>query len=313
MRKAIVRGRKEDIEKVRQFVEEINLQHFIYEDRIEIYVPDKDTEEIVGKIKNLLDMRYSKSVIEVYKPDFVVSVKSRTEKVEKRTPVEILMESLKRFSEVDAEMLALTAVASIVAFSGLVLNNAVIVVGAMLLSPLLGPIHGFTIYISAGKIKTGLKCLWNLVSNLFISIFVSALLSLLIFHPIEIGSEIALRIASNPYYSLMAVALGIASILSISKGVVESVAGVAVAASIIPPAVVSGMLFWSHPQLSLNALVLMLENVAGLLFGGLIAVQILEIKPTKYYERKVAAKYVFRSIILLLILLGILVVFSLYR
>ncbi|MDK2782042.1 MAG: hypothetical protein PWR13_1070 [Archaeoglobi archaeon] len=277
---------------------------------MEFYVLDSQTEQILQKVKDLIDLRFSQSVVEVVKPEIVVSVKAREDKPEERTPVEILMDSVKRFSDFDPEIALLTALASVVAFSGLVLNNAVIIIGAMLLSPLLGPIHGFTIFLSAGKIKQALKCLRNLIFNLFASLAVSALVALIIFHPAVITAEIALRTESNPYYTIMAIALGFASLLSISKGVAESVAGVAVAASIIPPAVVAGMLLWSYPLLAFRAFVVMLENVVGLLFGGIIAVQLLEVKPTKYYERKIAAQYIFRSVVALVALIILLILLS---
>lgn len=310
MRKIVVRARKEDLDKVKEFLEKEKLQHYVYEDRLECYVLDSQTEQVVQKIKELIDLRYSQSVIEVLKPEFVVSIKARDEKCEERTPIEILMENVKRFSEFDPEIVLLTALASVVAFSGLALNNAVIIIGAMLLSPLLGPIHGFTIFLSAGKIRPAFGCLRNLVANLLSAIAVSALIAMFFYNPAILNDEIALRTVSNPYYTIMAIALGVASLLSISKGVAESVAGVAVAASIVPPAVVSGMLVWSYPILAFRAFVVMLENVVGLLFGGIMAVQLLEVKPTKYYERRVAAQYIFRSIVALVALIILLLLLS---
>lgn len=310
MRKIVVRARKEDLNKIKEFFEKEKLQHYVYEDRLECYVLDSQTEQIVQKIKELIDLRYSQSIIEVLKPEFVVSIKARDEKPEERTPIEILMENVKRFSEFDPEIVILTTLASVVAFSGLALNNAVIIIGAMLLSPLLGPIHGFSIFLSAGKIRLGFSCLRNLIANLLSAIAVSALIALFFYNPAILNDEIALRTASNPYYTIMAIALGFASLLSISKGVAEGVAGVAVAASLVPPAVVAGMLLWSYPVLAFKAFVLMLENVVGLLFGGIIAVQLLEVKPTKYYERKVAARYIFRSIVALVALIILLILLS---
>jgi len=310
MRKIIVRARKEDLNKVREFLEKEKLQHYVYDDRLEFYVLDSQTEQVLQKVKELIDLRYSQSVIEVVKPEFVVSIKARDEKPEERTPIEVLIESVKRFSDFDSEIVLLTALASVVAFSGLALNNAVIIIGAMLLSPLLGPIHGFTIFLSAGKIRLAFSCLRNLVANLLAAIAVSALIALVVYHPAVINDEIALRTASNPYYTLMAIALGFASLLSISMGVAESVAGVAVVASLVPPAVVAGMLVWSYPILAFRAFVVMLENVAGLLFGGIIAVQLLEVKPTNYYERRVAAQYIFRCIVALIALIILLILLS---
>ncbi|HPM61326.1 MAG TPA: DUF389 domain-containing protein, partial [Methanoregulaceae archaeon] len=41
---------------------------------------------------------------------------------------------------------------------GLFLNNIGIIIGAMLLSPLLGPIYALAVYVAIGDMKTTLRC-----------------------------------------------------------------------------------------------------------------------------------------------------------
>ncbi len=61
-------------------------------------------------------------------------------------------------------------------------------------------------------------------------------------HPLQLTPEILLRTEVSPVYELLAVLLGFASILSLSRGILESLAGVAVSASLLPPAVATGIL-----------------------------------------------------------------------
>ncbi|MBU7048167.1 MAG: TIGR00341 family protein, partial [Theionarchaea archaeon] len=61
-----------------------------------------------------------------------------------------------------------------------------------------------------------------------------------------------------------------------------------------------------------NSLVLPLENVFGLMAGGLCATFLLDIRPRRYYEQVVARKVIFRTAVVLVILLGLLCVTSFY-
>ncbi len=109
MRKIIVRGRKEDLEEIAR---ELGDRAFIYDDRIELYVQDSETEELVSRIKDKLDLRYKESIIEVYKPEFVISPASRREKAEEKTPVEKLVEMTKSYASLNPGRSVVTAIAA---------------------------------------------------------------------------------------------------------------------------------------------------------------------------------------------------------
>ncbi len=154
----------------------------------------------------------------------------------------------------------------------------------MLLSPLLGPIYSFAINIAVGKIKNGIKSLYTL------SAFI-----LNLFYSLPVTLEIALETDVRMIYIPMALLLGFASILSITKGIPEGIAGVAIAAALLPPAVAFGLLIVILPEKALNALIVTFQSVLGLMAGSLLATIVLDIEPRKYYERTEARHYIVRS------------------
>ncbi|WP_245612445.1 hypothetical protein [Palaeococcus ferrophilus] len=68
--------------------------------------------------------------------------------------IEGLVEKANRQAEVDPIQLTLGAVASIIALFGLINESVVMIISAMLLSPILGPLYGFSLNIVMGKGRT---------------------------------------------------------------------------------------------------------------------------------------------------------------
>lgn len=107
-------------------------------------------------------------LIEVTTPDFIISpfvdkMKERVgysrRKKEEKTPIEKIIASIESNTEFDRKKFILAAIAGIVAMIGLFLNNIGIIIGAMLISPLLGPIYALAIYVAIGDVKTTVRCL----------------------------------------------------------------------------------------------------------------------------------------------------------
>jgi uncharacterized membrane protein len=115
---------------------------------------------------------------------------------------------------------------------------------------------------------------------------------------------------SSVIYILMAVLLGFASIFALSRDISESIAGVAIAAALLPPAVVVGISLVLYPSRAVDSLVLTLENVLGLMAGGLCAVLFLDIEPRRYHQRVLAKRFIARVSLVLAVLLGLLLVLT---
>lgn len=200
-----------------------------------------------------------------------------------------------------------------IALTGLFMDNVAIIIGAMLLSPLLGPIYAFAINTAVGKAKDVFRAIANLSVLLFMVIVFSFLTTALISHVTDISltSEILSRMESSFIYIFMALLLGFASVCALTKEISESIAGVAIAAALLPPAVVTGIMLVLYPARSVNAFMLTLENVLGLMAGSLASTLLLNIGPRRYYEKKAARQFIARASLVLIVLLLLLLVLSL--
>lgn len=321
MKKIIVTTEREGLEGVLPLIEDS--QHFVKDEvdfvTLTIFIPDEGLDDLINKLETEINLRKKKNMIEVYTPDFVISsalkrAEKKVDGVKEKTPVEILIDSTKPHTKLDASKILLTSVAGIIALTGLFMNNIAIVIGAMLLSPLLGPIHAFAINTAIGDPKNAMKSAINLGVLLLMVVIFSFITTLLInpFAELLITPEILSRMDASFIYILMALLLGFASILAISRGISESIAGVAIAAALLPPAVVTGVSLVLYPEKALSSFTLTLENVLGLMSGGLFATIVLDIGPRKYYEKKVARRFIIRATTILFGLLTVLFFVSLY-
>lgn len=287
-----------------------------------LFVPDELFDSVLSKVKEMPDISAHESLIEVSSPDFVISpvldeIRERLaekpkEKPGERPVIEDLLESAERHTDLDTSKIILAAIAGVVALIGLFLNNVGIVIGAMLISPLLGPIYAFAVNTAVGNTRSVINCVKILsvllVMVIAISFAATVLLSFAI--PLTITSEISSRLDANPVYILMAFLLGFATIFALSEKIPEGVAGVAVAAALLPPAVVFGISLYLVPASAVAALTLTLQNVVGLLAGSIGAVLILRIRPRGFFAQLTAQRVVRRVLWVLLILVLLILVLT---
>jgi uncharacterized hydrophobic protein (TIGR00341 family) len=281
------------------------------------YMPDSLLEGFVSRMRSFADDVDRQIVVEVASPDFVISplleeIKARLVPPKEKPSIERLVETTEPHTVLDRDKAALAAIAGLVALIGLFLNNVGVIIGAMLISPLLGPIYAFAINTGAGNVSQvarSVKVLAVLLGMIIlISILATAILS--IFMVLPVTPEIESRMAANPVYIIMAILLGFATILALSRGIPEGVAGVAVAAALLPPAVVVGIAAVISRAGLPGALVLTLQNIFGLGLGSILAVTTLHIHPADSYGEWKAKKFLVRIAWILFVIFLFLLVIS---
>jgi uncharacterized hydrophobic protein (TIGR00341 family) len=319
MKKVIINIRNEEYPRIEPLLEKLPFSRAYKENIMEIrlYLPDAELDAFISEIQKVMDLRYKDNLIEVSTPQFVISpyLKREEEKTEKskKPPIEELIASTEKYITFDWGGPAITTIAGLVALTGLFLNNSAIIIGAMLLSPILGPISAFAILIAVGRTRDALQALGILALLLGAVIFFSALSTFILdiyYTDLSLTPEIINRTEVNPIYIGMALSLGAATILAISRNISEVIAGVAVAAALIPPTVVVGILLILNPEGVYRSLVLLLENVVGLLAGALVVTLILQIAPRTRGERATARRIVLRTAIVFAVLILILFALS---
>lgn len=129
-----------------------------------------------------------------------------------------------------------------IATLGLALNSAAVIIGAMLISPLMGPILAGGLSLASGDVVLGLRS----AANLFLSCLVAVVFSLLLVFLLpfkEMTAEIAARTQPNTLDLVVALfsgAVGSISTCKEVKGVATSIPGVAIAVALMPPLCVVG-------------------------------------------------------------------------
>jgi len=321
LKQIIVRTDKKDKKEIEALLENVN-HYMTREDsilKVIIFVPDDKLDSMLDDIVSIIDFRYKNRMIEVYSPDFVISSSLKREETKKqeakeRTPVEIIMDTVREYSEVDNNKVLLIAIAGIIAMIGLFMNNVAIIIGAMLLSPILGPIYAFSINVTVGKGNDAFKNILQLLGQVFLVIILTAASTYILQYlvELEITEEILLRTSISMIYLPMSIFLGLAAILTLTKNFAEGLAGVAIAAALLPPAAVTGILTILDPNESLEALTITIENILGLMTGGLLASILLDMVPRRSYERSAARRMTIRVIsvfVIMVVLLSLIFTF----
>jgi uncharacterized hydrophobic protein (TIGR00341 family) len=309
--------------------------------RFTLYIPDEMLDELIHQTsssigqpqvsrpvwngiipdyKSLVKSDDRITLIEVSTPDFVISpfvdeLKEHSgygEKKEDKTPIEKIIATTESSTTFDQKKFILAAIAGIVALIGLFLNNIGIIIGAMLISPLLGPIYALAVYASIGDVKTTLRCIeiLGLMVLMLVGIAAAASFALSFVIDLTLTQEILSRTSPNAVFILMAVLLGFATMIALSKGIPEGIAGVAIAAALLPPAVVTGISLVLFPSGAVKALVLTLQNVVGLIAGSIIGVSFLHIGPRNLFAQAQSRQVIIRVAWFLLIIIVFLVIIS---
>ena len=129
-----------------------------------------------------------------------------------------------------------------IATLGLVLNSPGVIIGAMLISPLMGSILANGLALAMGDIILALRSLANLLLSSTVAVLFALLL--VVFLPFqEITPEIAARTQPNFLDLIVALfsgAVGAIATCKQVKGVVASLPGVAIAVALMPPLCVVG-------------------------------------------------------------------------
>jgi len=169
----------------------------------------------------------------------------------------------------------------IIASVGLNVNSTAVIIGAMLISPLMGPIIGIGLSIGTNDIDLLKSAIKNLLVMVLISLLASTLFFLL--SPLELINPTELEARTSPtiYDVLIALFGGLAGILEISRkerGTVLS--GVAIATALMPPLCTAGYgLSCLNFHFFFGAMYLFVINGVFIILATYLMVKYLHFKP----------------------------------
>lgn len=217
-------------------------------------------------------------------------------------------EKTARFSSV---FIVLTILSALVASLGILRNNVVFIIGAMVIAPVLGPNVALSLATALGDMELFRKALrtvaLGVLAALVFSVFLSMVLSVDPQTP-----ELVSRTEVNFGDVILALAAGSAAALSFTSGFLSALIGVMVAVAFLPPLVAMGMLVGSgHWKMAFGSLLLFLANFICVNLSGVVTFIVQGIRPLRWWDAQKAKKASSRALFFwsLLLLALIIVVY----
>ncbi len=208
------------------------------------------------------------------------------------------------------------ACAIVVASVGLNVNSTAVIIGAMLISPLMGPIVGAGFALGTYNFELLKKS----IKNLLIATLVSLLVSTIYFFisPFkETQSELFARISPNIYDVLIAFfggLVGVIAITRVEKG--NPIPGVAIATALMPPLCTAGYgLAIGNLQYFLGAFYLYVINCFFICIATFFIIKYLKYKPIHpvYSKHEKQIRYGITILVLVMIIPSFYLAYNLFK
>lgn len=223
---------------------------------------------------------------------------------------EALYEGVEKSSHLDSNFMVLVILSTLVAAIGLIKNNIVVVIGAMVIAPLLGPNLALSLGTALGDIALMRKSAKTLSIGILLAVVMSACLGIL--WPSDLTSiELMSRTEAGLDSIALALASGAAAALSLTTGLPSVLVGVMVAVALLPPAAALGLMLGDgNINSAIGASLLLAVNIVCVNLASKIVFYLKNIHPRTWLEKEKAKRamvvyilvWLFTLLILMLII-----------
>jgi uncharacterized hydrophobic protein (TIGR00271 family) len=182
-----------------------------------------------------------------------------------------MRESVASSAALNGSYLAMNLAASLIAGFGLMENSPAVIIGAMLIAMLYGPIVGIALGLAEANLLLLRRALWAEVVGALLVLGAGLLIGIST-RDLTIGSEILGRTSPNLVDLLIALVGGLAGGFTfVSTGLSGVVVGVAIATALVPPLTTCGILLARNlPTVAVGAFLLFLANFTAIALGAMI-------------------------------------------
>ncbi len=180
----------------------------------------------------------------------------------------LMLAGVARDARLDGKFLLLIGLSAAIATLGLLQNSTAVVIGAMLVSPLLGPIMGVGFGLATIDWKLIRRSLLTLLAGVAVAVVIAMLLVWL--SPIkDVTTELRARTQPTLLDLGVAVVGGIAGVYAILRKLSGVMVGVAIATALVPPLSTVGFgLATGRFDFAAGASLLFLTNTLAIAFAG---------------------------------------------
>jgi uncharacterized hydrophobic protein (TIGR00271 family) len=197
-----------------------------------------------------------------------------------------LKERLEAGARSDWDYLMMMGLAAVLASLGLLQGSTAVVIGAMLVAPLMGPLVAAGLALVQGNVRLFQTGLSSTAIGLGVGLGVS-LLAGAINPGYEPSLEIEARGQPDIFDLVIALASGMAAAYASGRPkVAATLAGVAIAAALVPPLAVIGLaLTNARPFIAAYASILLLTNLVAIILGAALVFGLLGARAQREEER----------------------------
>jgi uncharacterized hydrophobic protein (TIGR00341 family) len=284
-------------------------------------VNDRERQSVMDALQNILGTSADTRIV-VLPVDTVLPRPQEDEEYSAAVTREELYSQIEKGARIDSNYLLLTVLSTVVAAIGLIEDNVAVVVGAMVIAPLLGPLIALSFGSSLGDGKLLLSALKTGLTGLGLAFLVSLFIGMV--WPVDIGRGEALiastEILARTDVGLAGVALalvsGAAAVLSLTTGLSSTLVGVMVAVALLPPTATMGMLVGAgYTKLAGGAMLLLAVNVVCVIISAKLVFLAKGVHPRTWHERNKARQstVLYGAIWGALLLVLVLIVYARHR
>jgi uncharacterized hydrophobic protein (TIGR00271 family) len=208
----------------------------------------------------------------------------------------------------------LLVLAAVIASAGIVSNSTATVIGAMIVAPLMTPIIGTVFSVMIGDRANVVRSLGLVIGGAVAVVAISWLLGKVVPVPIvaQTNPQVAGRVHPDLVDLVAALATGaVGAFALIRPDVSDTLPGVAIAISLVPPLCVVGLTLESGADgQAVGALILFLTNVGAILLSGLVVMglyHVFEVAANEHpgVNRHVAAGVIAVFVVILIVPLAL--------
>jgi uncharacterized hydrophobic protein (TIGR00271 family) len=183
----------------------------------------------------------------------------------------------------DFDFFFMVALAVIMACVGMMQGSETVVIGSMLIAPMLYPVLSVSLGLATGDLGILRRSLATLGNATLLSIGVGLVAGLFgAAQPVAhlLTPEIIFRTEPTLFSLAVAVVSGLAVAYALMRPrLSETLAGIAISVSLIPPLAVVGLgLAWFNLPVAVGALAVFLLNIAGIIAAALIVFALTDLK-----------------------------------
>ena len=214
---------------------------------------------------------------------------------------EITIESIKKGVEFKGPSLWILMCATFIASLGLNVNSTAVIIGAMLISPLMGPIMGIGLAMGQNDFELMKKSLKNFAITTSLSITTATIY--FYFTPLnEVQSELLARTSPTIYDIFIALWGGMAGIIALAtKDKGNVIPGVAIATALMPPLCTAGFgLATGNLMYSAGAFYLYFINTVFISLATFIGVRIMKFPRKEFIDKqkeRIVKRYIITTVV----------------